>query len=76
MTALQDLRSQQRMLQSRRAQLTAQLASEKQYVPSSSVPSSVGGGQAAGGSELDTLIMKSQARLEELLRMYTPKHPR
>ena len=38
MAALQDLQSQQRVLQSRRSQLNAQLAAEKQYVPSSSLP--------------------------------------
>jgi polysaccharide chain length determinant protein (PEP-CTERM system associated) len=75
MNELQNLRSQQRMLQSRRAQLTAQLSAERQYVPSSSVPASASGAQTAGGSELDALILQSQARLEELLRVYTPKHP-
>jgi polysaccharide chain length determinant protein (PEP-CTERM system associated) len=75
MNELQNLRSQQRMLQSRRAQLTAQLSAEKQYVPSSSVPSASGSTQAAGSNELDTLILQTQARIEELLRVYTPKHP-
>lgn len=75
MSELQNLRSQQRTLQSRRAQLSAQLASEKQYVPASSVPASPTRAQATGGSELDALILQSQARLEELLRVYTPKHP-
>jgi polysaccharide chain length determinant protein (PEP-CTERM system associated) len=75
MNELQNLRSQQRMLQSRRAQLTAQLAVEKQYVPSSSVPNTGGSTQAAGGNELDSLILQTQARIEELLRVYTPKHP-
>jgi polysaccharide chain length determinant protein (PEP-CTERM system associated) len=75
MNELQNLRSQQRMLQSRRAQLTAQLSSEKQYVPSSSVPSTQGNNPAAGSNELDSLILQQQARLEELLRVYTPKHP-
>ena len=75
MGELQNLRSQQRMLQSRRAQLTAQLSAERPYVPSSSVPATAGGPRPAGSSELDTLILQSQARLEELLRVYTPKHP-
>ena len=75
MSELQNLRSQQRMLQARRAQLTAQLASEKQYVPSSSVPSTPGVSSATGSNELDALILQTQARLEELLRVYTPKHP-
>jgi polysaccharide chain length determinant protein (PEP-CTERM system associated) len=75
MTELQNLRSQQRTLLSRRAQLTAQLAAEKQYVPSSSVPSTPNNNQATGGNELDALILQTQARLEELLRQYTPKHP-
>jgi polysaccharide chain length determinant protein (PEP-CTERM system associated) len=39
------------------------------------VPATASGARAAGGSELDALILQSQARLEELLRVYTPKHP-
>jgi polysaccharide chain length determinant protein (PEP-CTERM system associated) len=76
MAALQDLRSQQRMLAGRRQQLTAQLAAEKQYIPSSSLPVGQGGNQqAAGGSELDAAILQAQTRLDQLLRVYTPKHP-
>ena len=75
MSELQNLRSQQRMLQSRRAQLSAQLESERQYVPSSSVPSTPGASSTTGSNELDALILQTQARLEELLRVYTPKHP-
>jgi polysaccharide chain length determinant protein (PEP-CTERM system associated) len=75
MAELQNLRLQQRTLQSRRSQLTAQLAMEKQYVPSSSVPNAQGTSQATGTNELDALILQTQARLDELLRVYTPKHP-
>ena len=75
MAELQNLRSQQRMLQSRRSQLTAQLSVERQFVPGSSIPAISSGTQAAGSNELDALIAQSQARLEELLRVYTPKHP-
>jgi polysaccharide chain length determinant protein (PEP-CTERM system associated) len=75
MSALQDLNAQQRMLASRRQQLSAQLAAEKQYVPSSSVPAPAAGSRAAGANEPDQLILEQQARLEQLLRVYTPKHP-
>ena len=75
MTALQDLYSQQRVLASRRQQLSTQLASEKQFVPSSSVPAAPGGNQQTGGNELDRRILEAQARLEQLLMVYTPKHP-
>ncbi len=75
MSALQDLNAQQRMLSSRRQQLSAQLAAEKQYVPSSSVPAPAAGSRPAGANEPDQLILEQQARLEQLLRVYTPKHP-
>jgi len=76
MAALQDLRSQQRMLAGRRQQLSAQLAAERQYIPSSELPAGQGGNQqAAGGSELDAAILQAQTRLDQLLRSYTPKHP-
>lgn len=76
MAALQDLRSQERTLASRRAQLSSQLAAEKQYIPSSALPVGQGGGQqATGGSELDAAILQAQTRLDQLLRVYTPKHP-
>jgi len=76
MAALQDLRSQQRMLAGRRQQLSTQLAAERQYIPSSELPAGQGGNQqAAGGSELDAAILQAQTRLDELLRVYTPKHP-
>ena len=75
MAELQRLKSEQGVLNSRRQQLTAQLAAEKQYIPSSSLPASPGRTQATGGSELDALIRDNQARLEQLLRVYTPKHP-
>jgi polysaccharide chain length determinant protein (PEP-CTERM system associated) len=76
MAALQDLRSQQRMLAGRRQQLSAQLAAERQYIPSSELPAGQGGNQqATGGSELDAAILQAQTRLDQLLRSYTPKHP-
>ena len=76
MAALQDLRSQQRTLAGRRQQLSAQLAVEKQYIPSSALPAGQGGNQqATGGSELDAAILQAQTRLDQLLRVYTPKHP-
>ena len=75
MTELQNLRSQQHVLESRRQQLSAQLAAEKQYVPSSSVPAAPAGSRQAGANEPDQLILEGQARLEQLLRVYTPKHP-
>lgn len=75
MSELQNLNSQARTLASRRAQLSSQLAAERQYVPASAVPSTPGGPPVSGGSEIDTRILQSQSRLEELLRMYTPKHP-
>jgi uncharacterized protein involved in exopolysaccharide biosynthesis len=76
MAALQDLKSQERMLAGRRQQLSTQLAAEKQYIPSSSLPAGQGGGQqATGGSELDAAILQAQTRLDQLLRVYTPKHP-
>jgi polysaccharide chain length determinant protein (PEP-CTERM system associated) len=74
MLELQNLRSQQHVLQSRRQQLTSQLASEKQYVPSSSVPASVTSA-APSSSPLDAAITDAQSRLDQLLRVYTPKHP-
>ena len=75
MNALQELNSQQRVLASRRQQLSAQLAAEKQYVPSSSVASVPGAGQQPGSNELDSAILQAQTRLDQLLRVYTPKHP-
>ena len=77
MNALQDLQSQQRVLQSRRSQLSAQLAVEKQYVQASSVPvAGTAGTQAlAGGNETDRAILEMQNRLDQLVRVYTPKHP-
>jgi polysaccharide chain length determinant protein (PEP-CTERM system associated) len=77
MATLRDLQSQQRVLQSRRSQLSAQLAAERQYVPSSSLPATAAAqGQAVtGGSETDRAILQMQTRLDELLRVYTPKHP-
>jgi len=75
MTELQNLRSQLHVLESRRQQLSAQLAAEKQYVPSSSVPSASAGNRPASANEPDQLILEGQARLEQLLRVYTPKHP-
>ncbi|MCU0940756.1 MAG: hypothetical protein MUC86_16950 [Burkholderiaceae bacterium] len=77
MAALQDLQSQQRVLQNRRSQLSAQLAAEKQYVEASSVPVSPGTGSQllAGGNETDRTILEMQNRLDQLLRVYTPKHP-
>lgn len=75
MSALQELRSQQRVLQSRRQQLSAQLAAEQQYVPSSSVASTPAGTQPAAGNPTDLAITEAQTRLDQLLRVYTPKHP-
>lgn len=75
MLSLQQLRSQQRVLASRRQQLSAQLAAEKQYVPASSVPAAPGGGQATASNALDSAILEAQTRLDQLLRVYTPKHP-
>jgi len=75
MSSLQDLRSQLRVLQSRRQQLSAQLAVEQQYVPSSSVASTTAGTQPAAGNATDAAITDAQARLDQLLRVYTPKHP-
>lgn len=77
MAALQDLQSQQRVLQSRRSQLTAQLASEKQYIEASSVPltSTPGNPMLAASNETDRTILEMQNRLDQLLRVFTPKHP-
>jgi polysaccharide chain length determinant protein (PEP-CTERM system associated) len=76
MAAMQDLRSQERMLAGRRQQLSAQLAAEKQYIPSSALPAGQGGGQTvSAGSELDAAILQAQTRLDQLLRVYTPRHP-
>jgi polysaccharide chain length determinant protein (PEP-CTERM system associated) len=77
MAALRDLQSQQRVLQSRRSQLSAQLAAERQYVPSSSLPATATapGQTVTGGNETDRAILQMQTRLDELLRVYTPKHP-
>ena len=77
MASLRDLQSQQRVLQSRRSQLSAQLAAERQYVPSSSLPATATapGQTLTGGNETDRTILQMQARLDELLRVYTPKHP-
>ncbi len=75
MTELQNLRSQESVLLSRRQQLTAQLAAERQYVPSDSVAVSVAGTRPASGSDLDSRIRESESRLEGLLLVYTPKHP-
>jgi polysaccharide chain length determinant protein (PEP-CTERM system associated) len=75
MTELQNLRSQESVLLSRRQQLTVQLAAERQYVPSGSVVATPGGSRPASGGDLDSRIRESEARLEELLLVYTPKHP-
>jgi polysaccharide chain length determinant protein (PEP-CTERM system associated) len=75
MTELQNLRSQETVLQSRRQQLTVQLSAESQYVPSGSVVATPGGSRPASGGDLDSRIRESEARLEELLLVYTPKHP-
>jgi len=76
MLELENLRSQQRTLASRRQQLSAQLAAEKQYIPVSSLPTGTGvNQQATVGNELDAAILQAQTRLDELLRVYTPKHP-
>jgi polysaccharide chain length determinant protein (PEP-CTERM system associated) len=75
MTELQNLRSQETVLLSRRQQLTLQLAAERQYVPSGSVVATPGGSRPASGGDLDSRIRESEARLEELLLVYTPKHP-
>jgi polysaccharide chain length determinant protein (PEP-CTERM system associated) len=75
MTELQNLRSQESVLLSQRQQLTSQLAAERQYVPSGAVTAVPGGARPASGSDLDSRIRESEARLEELLLVYTPKHP-
>ncbi len=75
MSELQNLRSQESMLLSRRHQLTTQLAAERQYVPSDAVSASLTGTRPASGSDLDSRIRDSESRLEELLLVYTPKHP-
>jgi polysaccharide chain length determinant protein (PEP-CTERM system associated) len=75
MTELQNLRSQESVLLSRRQQLTAQLTAERQYVPSGSVVATPGGSRPASSGDLDSRIRESEARLEELLLVYTPKHP-
>jgi polysaccharide chain length determinant protein (PEP-CTERM system associated) len=75
MGELQNLRSQESVLLSRRQQLTAQLAAERQYVPSDAVIAVPGGNRPASGSDLDSRIRESESRLEELLLVYTPKHP-
>jgi polysaccharide chain length determinant protein (PEP-CTERM system associated) len=75
MTELQNLRTQESVLLSRRQELSTQLAAEHQYVPSGSVITVPGGTRPASGSDLDSRIRESEARLEELLLVYTPKHP-
>lgn len=75
MAELQTLRSQERVLLSRRLQLTNQLAAEPQYVPGDSVIAPLGGTRPARSSDLDSRIRESEARLEELLLVYTPRHP-
>lgn len=75
MNTLQELESQARVLQSRRAQLSQQLMQERQYLPSSAVPSLSGAAQALSGNDVESRILAAQTRLEELLRKYTPKHP-
>jgi polysaccharide chain length determinant protein (PEP-CTERM system associated) len=74
-TELRDLRSQESVLLSRRQQLTTQLAAERQYVPSDSVIAPPGGTRPANGGDLDARIRESESRLEQLLLVYTPKHP-
>jgi polysaccharide chain length determinant protein (PEP-CTERM system associated) len=39
------------------------------------VPTPATGSRQAGTNEPDQLILEAQARLEQLLRVYTPKHP-
>lgn len=75
MTELQNLRSQESVLLSRRQQLSAQLDAEKQYVPSGAVVATPGGSRPASAGDLDSRIRESESRLEELLLVYTPKHP-
>jgi polysaccharide chain length determinant protein (PEP-CTERM system associated) len=75
MTELQNLRTQESVLQSRRQELTTQLSAERQYVPSDTVTAVPGGTRPASGSDLDSRIRESEGRLEELLLVYTPKHP-
>ena len=75
MTELQDLRTQESVLLSRRQELSTQLAAERQYVPSDTVIAVPGGTRPASGNDLDSRIRESEARLEELLLAYTPKHP-
>lgn len=75
MAEFQTLRSQERVLLSQRQQLTNQLAAEPQYVPGDSVITPLGGTRPARGSDLDSRIRESEARLEELLLVYTPRHP-
>ena len=75
MNALQDLYSQQHVLESRRQQLSTQLAAERQFVPSGSVPVTSGASSGMGGNDLDRRIQEAQTRLEQLLLVYTPKHP-
>lgn len=75
MTELQSLRSQQSVLLSRRQQLTAQLAAEQQYIPSSAATVTPGASRPASGNDLDARIRESEARLEDLLLVYTEKHP-
>jgi len=75
MADFQTLRSQERVLLSRRQQLTNQLVAEPQYVPGDSVITPPGGTRPASGSDLDSRIRESEARLEELLLVYTPRHP-
>lgn len=75
MTELQNLRSQESVLLSRRQQLSAQLAAEQQYVPSGAVVATPAGSRPAGSGDLDSRIREAEARLEELLLVYTPKHP-
>ena len=55
--------------------MTTQLAAERQYVPSDAVTATPGGTRPASGSDLDSRIRDSESRLEELLLVYTPKHP-
>jgi len=75
MTELQNLRSQERVLLSRRRQLTTQLDAETQYVPGGAVTATVGGGRPTNGNDLDARIRESEARLQDLLLVYTAKHP-
>ena len=60
MTELQNLRSQESVLLSRRQQLTTQLAAERQYVPSDAVIAVPGGTRPASGSDLDSRIRESE----------------